>query len=217
MLDDKNLDPSELWSALKEYYDTALNRANVVLFDIRRLLHLRLDPDNPASKFISAYRECLQRLRKNHARLSKDTDTLRALLLVAIQDDDFEIVRDSIVHKPDLSVKSILTELRERETSLMMRDQASRGIGGDGSSGNRTSRRTKQASTSKKGGTHNSLVCSADNPGGNSNRWSIPRYPDSWKKAIGNSLFKLLLDLCTDAHKGKTQDQLNSEYATTAS
>ena len=118
MLDEKNLDPTDLWSALEDYYDTALNRANVVLFDIRRLLHLRLDPDNPASKFISAYRECLQRLRKNHARLSDDTDTLRALLLVAIQDDDFEMVRDSIVHKPDLSVESILTELRERETSL---------------------------------------------------------------------------------------------------
>ncbi|KAI2513043.1 hypothetical protein MHU86_1334 [Fragilaria crotonensis] len=81
MLDDKNLDPSALWSALEDYYDTALNRANVVLFDIRRLLHLRLDPDTSASKFISAYRECLQRLRKNHARLSDDTDTLRALPL----------------------------------------------------------------------------------------------------------------------------------------
>lgn len=113
MLDEKNLDPSALWTALEEYYDTALNRANVVLFDIRRLLHLRLDPDTQATKFISSYRECLQRLRKNNARLSEDTDTLRALLLVAIQDDDFEMVRDSIVHKPNLSIDAILTELRE--------------------------------------------------------------------------------------------------------
>ena len=35
MLDDKNLDPSILWSALETYYDTALNRDNVVLFDTR--------------------------------------------------------------------------------------------------------------------------------------------------------------------------------------
>lgn len=216
MLDDKNLDPTELWSALEDYYDTALNRANVVLFDIRCLLHLRLDPDNPASKFISAYRECLQRLRKNHARLSDDTDTLRALLLVAIQDDGFEMVRDSIVHKPDLSVESIVTELRERETSLMMRDQASR-IGGDGSSGTRISRRAKQASTTKKGSSNASPGGrSTAEPGDNFNKWIIPRYPDSWKKAFGGSLFKLLLDWRTDAHNGKTQDQqLISEYATT--
>jgi hypothetical protein len=203
-----------LWSALEDYYDTALNRANVVLFDIRRLLHLRLDPDNPASKFISAYRECLQRLRKNHARLSDDTDTLRALLLVAIQDDDFEMVRDSIVHKPDLSVESILTELRERETSLMMRDQASR-LGGDGSSGTRVSRRAKQASSKKGGSNASSGGRSTAEPGNNFTKWSIPRYPDSWKKAFGGSLFKLLLDWRNDAHKGKTQDQLISEYATT--
>lgn len=136
---------------------------------------------------------------------------------MAIQDDDFEIVRDSIVHKPDLSVESILTELRERETSLMMRDQASRGIGGDGSSGSRTSRRTKQASNAKRGGSNSSpsAVRSANDPGGNVNKWVIPRYPDSWKKAFGGSLFNLLLEWRTDAHKGKTQDQLISEYATT--
>ncbi len=98
MLDDARLDSVALWSGLEEHYDTALNRANVVLFDIRRLLSLRLTPDTTATKFISDFRDCLQRLRKNNARISDDTDTLRALLLVAIQDDDFEIVRDSIVH-----------------------------------------------------------------------------------------------------------------------
>ncbi|KAI2490879.1 hypothetical protein MHU86_23702 [Fragilaria crotonensis] len=35
MLDDKRLDPTALWNGLESYYDTALNRANVVLFDIR--------------------------------------------------------------------------------------------------------------------------------------------------------------------------------------
>ncbi|KAI2492905.1 hypothetical protein MHU86_21653 [Fragilaria crotonensis] len=114
MLDDKKLEPGLLWSALEEYYNTALNRANVVLFDIRRLLNIRLDNNSTATKFLSDFRDCLQRLRKNNARLSEDSDTLRALLLVAIQDDDFELVRDSIVHKPDSSVESILTEIRAR-------------------------------------------------------------------------------------------------------
>ena len=126
MLDKKRLDPTTLWSALESYYDTALNCANVVLFDIRCLINIRLDPDNTATKFISEYRECLQRLRKNNARLAYDNDTLRALHLVAIQDDDFEMVRDSIVHKPDSTVNHILTELCERKTSLMMKDQSRR-------------------------------------------------------------------------------------------
>lgn len=49
MLDDKQLVPAPLWSALEGYYNTALNRANVVLFDIRRLLNIRLDPDRRSS------------------------------------------------------------------------------------------------------------------------------------------------------------------------
>ena len=146
MLDEARLDSVSLWTALEEYYDTALNRANVVLFDIRRLLSIRLDPETTATKFISDFRDCLQRLRKNNARLSDDTDTLRALLLVAIQDDDFETVRDSIVHKPESGVETILTELRERETSLMMKDQASKLVGDGVTMNPRYSRRTTQLS-----------------------------------------------------------------------
>jgi hypothetical protein len=76
MLDDKRLDPAALWSDLEDYYNTALNRANVVLFDIRKLLNLRLDPDTTATKFISDFRDCLQRLRKNNAHLTEDNNML---------------------------------------------------------------------------------------------------------------------------------------------
>jgi hypothetical protein len=207
MLDDKNLDPMALWSELEDYYDTALNRANVVLFEIRLLLHLRLDPDATATKFISDFRDCLQRLRKNNARLADDTDTLRALLLVSIQDDDFEMVRDSIVHKPDLSIESILTKLRERETSLMMKDQAST-ITGDGSTSTRYSRRVQQSTPSKKFGKSTTPTTSS------ARKWNIPRFPDSWKEGFGGSLFKLLLEWRTDAHKGRTQEELTSSYDT---
>jgi hypothetical protein len=182
MLDDKTLDPAALWTRLEEYYDTALNRANVVLFDIRRLLNLRLTPDSTASKFISDYRNCLQRLRKNNARLSEDSDTLRALLLVSIQDNEFEMVRDSIVHKPTSTVDMILTEIRERETSLMLKDQASN-VGGDGSMATRYSRRTTQTSNLK----------------------STSKYSGERQSAIRNGTFlvspilgrSLLVDLCS--------------------
>lgn len=210
MLDDTCLDSVALWSRLEVYYDTALNRANVVLFDIRRLISLRLDPSTTATKFISDFRDCLQRLRKNNARIAEDTDTLRALLLVAIQDDDFEMVRDSIVHKPAHGVESILTEIRERETSLILKDQASKLVGDGVSSNTRYSRRVNQVSSS---GTQ-----SGRSGGGSSTspseQWNIPKYPDSWKSGFGAALFKLLLAWRVDAHKGRSQSQLNTQYAT---
>jgi hypothetical protein len=79
------------------------------------LFLLRLDPDTKASKFISDYRTCVQRLRKNNVALAEDNNTLRAFLLASIQDDNFEIVRDTIVHKPHLDVEAILNEIRGRE------------------------------------------------------------------------------------------------------
>ena len=208
MLDEKRLDPVALWSAVEAYYDTALNRANVVLFDFRRLLSIRLDPDTTATKFISDFRDCLQRLRKNNSRIAEDTDALRTLLLVAIQDDDFEMVRDSIVHKPGNGVETILTEIRERETSLMMKD-AGPTLGGDGSGTTRYSRRTGQSSSrgqmSTTGGTNSNST---------TRKWYIPKFPDTWKQAIGGSFFKLLIEWRTEAHKGKTQAQLNDHFAT---
>jgi hypothetical protein len=211
MLDDKRLDPQELWAAIEGYYNTALNRANVVLFDIRRLLNIRLDPDTTATKFISEFRDCLQRLRKNNARLSDDSDTLRALLLVAIQDDDFEMVRDAIVHRPNGSVESILTEIRERETSLMMKERALNS-GGDGNQVTRYSRRTQQRSSSASNHSNSDSVAAHDAK--NNRKWCIPRYPDTWKKAFGQSFFKLALDWRTDAHKGFSQHELNKNYDT---
>jgi hypothetical protein len=162
----------------------ALNRANVVLIDIRRLLSLRLTPDTTATKFISDFRVCLQRLRKNNARISDDTDTLLALLLVAIQDDNFEIVRDSMVHKPDMGEDTILMELREREKSLMMKDQASH-IGGD----SRTSilRYSPRMQQTQSPGTRGR---SGETYASSSQKWNIPKYPDSWRLGFGASHLK---------------------------
>ncbi len=180
----------------------------MVLFDIRRLLNIRLNPDNTATKFLSDFRDCLQRLRKNNARISDDTDTLRALLLVAIQDDDFDIIRDSIVHKPDSIVETILTEIRERETSLIMKDRAA-SIGGDGVGATRYSRRTSPSTSS---GTHSRSGGSGETNA--TKKWTIPKYPDTWRQSFGGPLFKLLLEWRTEAHKGKSQAQLNDNFST---
>lgn len=165
MLDDTTLDPAAVWTRLEEFYDTALIRANVVLFDIRRLPNLR---------------DCLRRLRKNNTRLPEDSDTPRALLRVSIQDDGFEMVRDSIVHsKPTSSVDMVLTEIcKQRETSLMMKDQAS-SLGGDGSMMS-YSWRTAQTSSSKlfsKNGGGQKLSTT------DQKKWNLPNSP-----TLGNGL-----------------------------
>jgi hypothetical protein len=51
-----------------------------------------LDLDVAPTSFIADFKECLLCLEKNKAKISKDTDTLHALLLVTIQDDQFETV-----------------------------------------------------------------------------------------------------------------------------
>ena len=76
------------------------------------------------TKFISDFNECLLWLKKNKAGLASDTDTLRALLLVAIQDDQFELVQDSIVKEPTWGIDEILKDLWEQETSLHIKDSA---------------------------------------------------------------------------------------------
>jgi hypothetical protein len=87
LYDAKTLDPFQLWSDIVAYYDTDINQANVVLFDVKHLLNLRLDPDVIPTSFIANFKECLLCLQKHNVKLVEDTDTLHALLLVAIQDD----------------------------------------------------------------------------------------------------------------------------------
>jgi hypothetical protein len=206
MVDDDRFDPVALWDGLIAYYDTAVNRANVVLFDVRKLLNLRLDPDISGSSFVSDFRDCLQRLRKHKAKLADDTDTLRAFLLVAIQDDAFETIRDSIVQRPTSTIDEILTEIREREATLNLKDHASN-TSGDGTSSSRHSRRTVKFAA----GTANGKSSTSSS---GERKWIIPKFPTSWSSAIGSAFFKVMIEWRSAAHQNKTQSQLNDEFST---
>ena len=61
-------------------------------------------------------------MRKNKAKVADDEQTLRALLLVAIQDESFESIRDNILEKPNRSINELLGDIREKDTSLQMKD-----------------------------------------------------------------------------------------------
>jgi hypothetical protein len=153
----------------------------------------------------------MQRLRKINARLADDEDTLRTLLLVAIQDDDFECVRDTIVKTPGMSVEAILSDIREREKALAMKERESSHIRGDGTTTSRHSRRTQQSNNKNDGGSRGGNDFQATKGSG---KWNIPRFPDSWKQSFGAAIFKLLMAWRVEAHKGKSQGQLTEEYST---
>ena len=204
LVDRDTLNPTILWSNLLQYYDTDLNRANVVLFEIKRLLALSLNIDNTPVQFISDFRECLQRLRKSNAKVADDTDTLRALLLVAIQDDSYDSIRDTIVEKPKRNIDELLTDIRQKDTSLQIKDGA-RDISGEYSK----TRRTQMPRTPYKGNPKVN-VSEAIKKG----QWIIPHYPDGWKEAFGEKMFKVLMDWRKSAcFHHKLQSDLNTNYA----
>ena len=61
-------------------------------------------------------------LATSHSVIAMDKDTLCALLLLAIQDDAFETVRDSSIKDPDLTAYNILQLIHDRETSLIIKN-----------------------------------------------------------------------------------------------
>jgi hypothetical protein len=198
LFDKKDYDPSKLWSDLDGYYDTSVNRANVVLFDIKKLLNLQLTADVEPTTFISDFQAALLRLKKHDAKLAEDNDTLRALLLVAIQDDEFETTRDLILKEPDKTVEDVLKDLRMRDTSLQIKDSAR------DSDAKIRARRTQKVSTFKGGATGHQ----------DSTIWRIPRFPNSWKEAFGKKFFDILLHWRNAALQRRfTQSQLDEEYA----
>ena len=136
--------------------------------------------------------------KKNKAGLATDADTLRALLLVAIQDDQFKLVRDMIVKEPTRGMDEILKDLHDWETSLQIKDSthAEKPI---------WSVRCTQASY-----TQNTYY----SPDSAIKGWRIPKFPDSWKTAFGPKIFHMLINWHTAAHKKASQEQLNEDFAT---
>ena len=76
LADKADLNPCTLWATLTQYFDTALNQANVALYEIQHLIGLQLDADVLPSKFISDFNDSMLHLTKNKAKLAADNDTL---------------------------------------------------------------------------------------------------------------------------------------------
>ena len=202
MYDEGNFNPRDLWLDLSAYYDTPVNRANINVYEIRRLFSLVLDESTTPTKFIADMRNCLQRLKAHKATIGEDADTLRAFLLIAIQDDDFDSIRDSILESPGKSIEDLLGEIRTKEASLQIKQFGPKGLKSDGTM---TSRRSQSSSTGRKGG-----VAEAIRKG----QWVIPTFPHGWKQAIGDKIFKVMCDWRNNAiYKHSLQKTLDENYS----
>ena len=126
-----DLNPRTLWITLAAYYDTPINRANINVFEIRKLLSLTLDEATTPIKFVSKMRMCLLGLKRNKAQLQKDNDTLCAFLLVAIEDADFDKMQDTIIDHPEKSIEDLLADIHTKDASLQLKDGV-KSLQGDG-------------------------------------------------------------------------------------
>lgn len=97
LMNQKIYDPVYLWANTENYYDVNVNKANVILYEIERLLALELNTSMAATEFINDYKDCLQRLRNVKGKIATDNETLRALLFLAIQDSNFDTSTDEIL------------------------------------------------------------------------------------------------------------------------
>ena len=166
-------------SNLEAYYDTPVNRANINVYETRRLFGLVLNEHTNPTNFIADMRSCLQRLKRHKAKIGEDLDTLRAFLLIAIQDDDFDSVRDSILESPNKSIEELLTEIRTKEASMNIKQFGPKGLQTEGQTARRTASSTSNNQKRVKEAIKN----------GN---WVIPTFPPGWKSALGEKLFKVL-------------------------
>ena len=141
-------------------------------------------------------------MRKNKAKVADDEQTLRALLLVAIQDESFESIKDNILEKPNRSVDELLGDIREKDTSLQMKDGV-RSLQGDGQI---SSRRTQvQGKGNSRGKTADAIE---------QGLWVIPPFPRGWKEAVGAKLFQVMSDWRSSAiYKNFLIKKLNENFA----
>ena len=126
--------------------------------------------------------ECLQCLKRNKSKLSEDQETLCAFFLVAIQDDGFDAVRDTIIETHDTKIDDLLSDICTKDTSLQMKEGVCK-LQGDG-----TTAISRRAQSSTLSSFKNNNVADAINAG----KWIIPSFPPGWSKAIDHNLEKFM-------------------------
>ena len=203
--------PYTLISSLRKHFDTSLTKSNILLTELQVLLQLRLDADTDPNSFIKEYKDSLLRLGKSDSPSASDKDLHRALLLIAIQDESYDTVRDEILKYPDKDVHDYLDEIRKRFLSLGLKD-GKQSIRGDGVVTRRTGvphgRSSGKSSPAHSGGS-NQHRKSSGKPFGNTS--SFARFPPQWRNIFGSQIMDVLYHWRNLAVQNKDQDTINRE------
>jgi hypothetical protein len=206
-----NISPVKLWNAIEEYYNTKLNTAGVVISRLCELLTLKLTADVTATKFFERWRRCTNRLRETGTGLGTCKLSQQTLLLVAIQDDDYDCVRDAIIKDPERDIEMILRDIRDREASLGVKNGTC-DLRGDGMSHSK-SRRAFVDNSGNQTLKRDNKKKSGEKDDNKKLHWNVPRFPDDWKEAGGEKLFATMLAWRRAANVDqKSQDILVSKY-----
>ena len=191
-------DPYKLLLNLRTHFDTSLTKSNILLTELLVLLNLRLDAGTDPNEFIKDYRASLLKLTKSDSPVATDKDFHRAILLMSLQDDSYETVRDEILSSPEKTVEEHLAAIRQRYQSLDIKDGHS--LGGDGITSRRTSvHQSKKGGPSRKKGPPNSTAR------------DLPKFPPSWRKVFGQTIMDTLYNWRRLAKDGKSQHIINEQ------
>jgi gag-polypeptide of LTR copia-type len=204
-------DAFQLWSLLTKEFETDTNKLNQSLYMVQKLLNLKLTKDIPVAQFRNDFRTQWLEYRNMNAKMADEKDFIRPLMLMSLQDDTYDKVREKILRDPNLTVPDFLEELRNRE-------QIIQGVNGDtmsnidGSPGSSVrGRRSQQA-----GGSKSSSAGTKQPPTGNQplkGPWNIPLIHKSWIDMMGQGVFNFLVKWRRAAHGTNiSHDQLIKQF-----
>ena len=215
-----NFDAYALWQRLTKDYDTEANKLNVSLYLVQRLMDIKLTKSVPVSQFRNKFRDTWLEYKQVNPRMAVEPDFIRPLMLMAVQDDDYDLIRESIIADPSLTIPQFLDDLRDRDTILKgVNGENMRNI--DGQAGSTV--RGRRAPTHNAGG-GKSHYAKKNNDHHSSHRgtsdrdlsgpWNVPYIPRTWKQMLGGGVFSTLNKWRTTAHDGSSiaMSELNKQF-----
>jgi hypothetical protein len=188
-------DPYVLWQKLTAEYDTEANKMNIALYLVRHLYEMKLDSSTTPSKFRSEFNDLWLQLKQANPSLAVEADFIRPVMLMAIHDDDYNIVREKIIAEPNKTVAEFLSDIRDRESILRsLNGEVIKPIDGSNPEGIRSRRTTHSNPRDKKAGSSSNgqRNPSKSSQGESSGPWNIPLFPNTWKNMVGKGVFTLM-------------------------
>lgn len=171
---------------MEEWFQTKTTSRGVMLKELRRLIHLKLEEGVTASKFLSEWKDCCLKLSSVQTTFLNEP-MLSAILYSAIQDENYNSVADRIAADNLATVTDILKDIRIREEQLLHKEWNN-----SGNNITKSARRTNRLDSNNKSTTDGKSSSKKD-----TNTQSVPfvpSFPKSWPQGYPYDLWKLMRD-----------------------